>query len=207
MATKLSQEQCFADIERKAGEWLDKDLEKGSVLPLRHWPLGRCRRVLSFLLWRNGIVPLIFTVYLIGCMAEGAWSLLAVSALCYIAYWMLAVLVNRRENVNFIFKKEGLTIVTSRRKVYIPWEAIEKISSKSDRAAVVSVRPVSRLLRGFRNVGCGLTIQTKNHNYRFYEAYSMKLVTDSDGRVDPAMIQLDVAGKLLQAVVEKNKGR
>ena len=205
MAENITVEQVLRKLDRISEEWVEKDLEKGIVLPFRHWRGGRYKELLFLVLWKSVIVPFVFTIVLFTCARIEEWKVFAILFPCYIVYWVICVLIRRRENANFILKLDGITIVTTRDKRYIPWDAVKGISSNEDEAMVEQVQTVSCGFKSICGNGYNLVIRTENKYYTFYEVYAKAEITDSNGQVSPAMMPLHVAYKVLNAAQRKVK--
>ena len=185
MDENITVEQALEKLEQISDKWVERDLEKGIAIPFRHCRRGRCKERLFFIFWRSVIVPFIFGFLVIRYAVKTEWSVFAILLVCYVLYWMLGIWLCRREQGSFILKMDGVTIVLSREKIYVPWNAIMEI-----RETVYANK-------------CNLVIQAKNKQYIFYEAYARKVAMDSDGRFNPAMMPLHIAYKLLKAAQNK----
>lgn len=205
MTKKFTMECALTNLDKYSEEWIKKDLEKGIAIPFRHWRSGHRKEIISLILWKNMMVPFVFTVFVALSVKVDAWMLFAVLLPCYIIYWIAFLLIKRREDASFILKMDGVTIVTPRDKVFIPWEVIENITSTEEEKAE------KRRQTGFYRwekvyaTGYNLVIRVGNKYYIFYEIYSRSQVIDRDGQINCALMPLHVAYKVLKAAQRKVK--
>lgn len=203
MTEKITGEQALAELDDFSEEWVRRELAKGIAIPFRHWRGGHQKELLCLIFWRNLFVPFIFTIVVFLMARNGSWKMFVILFPCYILYWLIFVLIKRREDARFILKSDGVTIVTPRDKIFLPWEAIKSISSSEEETAVEYKRTGQNKFYNTSGKGYNLMIQVGNKYYTFYEVYSKHQVTDESGKVNLALIPLHIAYKLLKAAQEK----
>lgn len=203
MAENITVLQALAKLEQISREWVNNDLDKGIPLPFRYWRNGYRKERISKVLWQNPIVPLTFTVLVIALAINKIWVLFVLSLLCYVFYWCSAVWIRRRESANFILKSDGLTIVTPQDKTFFPWDAIEAINSTADEWQKIGNHQDSNDEQAVYSNRYCLEIHAGKRVYVFYEVYAKSMVMDSDNVVNPAMMQLHIAYKMLKAAQHK----
>lgn len=202
MTKKFTMERALTNLDNFSEEWVEKDLEKGIAVPFRHWRNGHRKELLSFFLWKNLMVPFVFTVFVILSVKVKVWSLFAVLLPCYIIYCIAFLLIKRREDASFILKMDGITIVTPKDKMFIPWEAVQNITSTEDGVEHQRQTGFYRLEKVYAT-GYNLAIQVGNRYYVFYEIYPRSQVVDQEGQINRALMSLHVAYKVLKAAYKK----
>ncbi len=203
MTEGITTDQAVKKLVKISEEWVEKDLEKGIALPFSHWRGGRRKELISLIFWRSVIVPVLFGMTVIVSALAANWKLFTVLFICYIIYWLVCALLCRRERGNFILKTDGITIITSRKKLFIPWEAIKNVVSAYGET-VFSLEQVGhrRYKTNYAN-SYHLVIQVANKTYTFYEVYAKALVKDTTGRINPAMMPLHVIYIMLKTAKHK----
>lgn len=191
MTDKITIAQALEKLDRISEEWVKSDLEKGIVLPFRYWRQGRLKEYWFRMLWKSVVVPLLFTMVVFTCVKMGEWKFFAVLLPCYIVYWVIAILIQKREDASFILKPEGITITTAKDRIFVPWESVQSITSNEEER-----KPAN---------GYNLVIQAHEKQYTFYELYPRTQVTDTDGQINLAMMPLHIAYKVLNAALRKVK--
>ncbi len=188
-------------MNQLAQQWLDKDLGKGITIPFRHLKGGfGCVRLLA-LFWKNAAFTLVMALFIFLCMARKQWIGFGCLLVGYVMYLIIGALLRRRDNGSFIFKTDGVTIVTARNKCFIPWEAIKEFDYfyGNQNQAFEKTSESFEWKWGKYSGVYRLAIQTLTGKYEFLEIYAKSMITDSDGWIVPAMMPLHVVYTLLKA--------
>lgn len=192
-------------INQLAEQWLKKDLEKGISIPFRYLKGGfRSVRMLA-LFWKNAAFTLVVAMLIFMCVARKQWIAFACLFILYLIYLGIGVLLRLRGNGSFIFKKDGVTIVTVRNRCFVPWEAIKELDYfyGNEKQVFEDTSDVPEFKWGRYSGVYRLVVQTLTGRYEFSEIYVKSMITDSNGRIVPAMMPLHVVYTLLRAA--KNK--
>lgn len=205
MAANKMVGQSSEKMNQLAKLWLDKDLEKGITVPFRHLKGGfGCVRLLA-LFWKNAAFTLVMALFIFLCVARKQWIVFGCLLFVYLVYLVIGVLLRRRDNGSFIFKTDGVMIVTARNKCFIPWEAIKEITYfyGNQNQFFENSSESFEWKWGKYSGAYRLVIQTLTGKNEFSEIYAKSMVTDANARVVPAMMPLHVVYTLLTAA--KNK--
>lgn len=205
MAEHITVGQALKKLEQIAEEWVERDLEKGIPLAFRYWPGGHYKESLALILWKSILVPFIFGLVVFTYAMMEEWKVFIILLACYVIYWIIGALLSRRENGNFILKMDGITVVTPRKKIYIPWDAVTDVcSSLSESVESIESKGFHQYQAKYGNA-YELVILTPNKCYSFYEVYATALVKDADGQISPAMMPLHIAYQVIKAAHGKVK--
>lgn len=205
MTENITAQQALTNLDNFSKEWVSGGLENGIALPFRHWRNGHRKDFILLLLWKNVMVPFIFTVFVILSVKVEAWKLFTILLPCYVIYWIAFFVLKRREDASFILKTDGVMVVSPRDKVFFPWESIKRITSTEEEKTGSQRQTGYHRLEKVYATGYNLVIQVGNKNYVFYEIYPRRQVMDSDGRINCALMPLHIAYKVLKTACEKQK--
>lgn len=202
---EITVEQALEKLDQIAKEWVKKDLDKGIPISFRYWPAGCYKHALTLILWQGILVPIIFGLIVFACAMMKEWKIFVILLICYVIYWIIGALLMRREKGSFILRTDGITVITPRKKMFIPWNVVTDVSSSIEDGVVsIESKAVQQYKAKYNNV-YELVILTQNKSYSFYEVYVGALAKDSGGQINPVMMPLHVAYKLIKTAHEKVK--
>lgn len=205
MAEEITVEQVLEKMNVFTEEWVNRDLEKGIVLGFRYLKGGHLKMSLLYALWKNMVVPIVLGMTVLFFAINKEWIFFWILLGIFVLYFIVGVMFCIREQGNFILKTDGITMVLKHKKIFVPWEAVRDVDyycgdihQAFEDATSVSERNSIKKPGAYR-----LIIQTMTGKYEFCEIYAKSLIIDANGQMNPAVMSLHVAYKLLTKA--KNK--
>lgn len=195
----ITAEQVLEKMNQVTEEWVNNDLEKGVVLGFRYLKGGNLKMSLLYALWINKAVPIVFGLIILFMVMNKEWVLFWSLFGAFVLYLIVGAVFRIRERGNFILKTDGITMVLNHKKIFVPWEAVHNIDyyCAGMHQAFENAESYSELNSSKKPGAYRLIIKTMTEKYEFCEIYAKTLIVDANGQVNPAVMSLHVAYKLL----------